>query len=357
MLPHQIAMPCAQQLALPAIDWNCNGLLTPAPLGWDINGDGFTHILLRGFQDWPALIFHGGGRIGTGAARADIILSESNVIEPSTDEIENSVPLDIRQQTQCSIEENVTLSPETGGAPPLIVTFDATASTAPCGTIVSYSWDFGDNTTGSGPTVMHTYAAPGTYIAKLSMTDSNGNTNLVQLDHVVNIPCSFSISQASQSFTSAGGPGHTDVTSLADCDWTVASNNSWIVIVSGDTGSGSGPVDFEVRENFRLGSRQGTIAIADQTFTVTQFGNCSFSISPQSQSFGSGGGTGSVSVTVSDNCDWAAVSNVGWITITSGSGGVGNGSVTFSVAPNSGPIRTGTMTIAGLTFTVKQKPG
>jgi len=53
---------------------------------------------------------------------------------------------------------------------------------------------------------------------------------------------------------------------------------------------------------------------------------------------------------------WTAVSNVSWITITAGSNGTGSGTVSYSVAPYGGPPknRTGTMTIAGKTFTVKQ---
>ena len=48
----------------------------------------------------------------------------------------------------------------------------------------------------------------------------------------------------------------------------------------------------------------------------------------------------------------AATTN--WITVTSGASGNGNGSVEFSVKKNSGDARTGTLTIAGRTFTVRQ---
>ena len=52
----------------------------------------------------------------------------------------------------------------------------------------------------------------------------------------------------------------------------------------------------------------------------------------------------------------AGVSNVSWITITSPCCGIGNGTVAYTVAPNSGTTgRGGTITIAGKTFTVKQK--
>jgi hypothetical protein len=84
-------------------------------------------------------------------------------------------------------------------------------------------------------------------------------------------------------------------------------------------------------------------------------GTCTFSISPTSASQPASGGTGSVSVTASAGCNWTAVSNAAFITITAGSSGTGNGTVTYSVANNTATTsRTGTLTIAGLTFTVTQ---
>src|SRR5262249_2433818 len=55
-------------------------------------------------------------------------------------------------------------------------------------------------------------------------------------------------------------------------------------------------------------------------------------------------------------CSWSAASNVGWITITSGASGSGNGSVNYSVA-SYGTIsghRQGTLTVAGQTGTIDQ---
>ena len=49
------------------------------------------------------------------------------------------------------------------------------------------------------------------------------------------------------------------------------------------------------------------------------------------------------------------MSNVPWITITGGSSGTGNGTVSYTVAANpEASARTGTLTIAGQTFTVTQ---
>ncbi len=59
----------------------------------------------------------------------------------------------------------------TAGQP---VAFDGTSSTDSDGTIVMYSWTFGDGATGAGPAPAHTYAAPGTYAIALTVTDDGG---------------------------------------------------------------------------------------------------------------------------------------------------------------------------------------
>jgi PKD repeat protein len=58
------------------------------------------------------------------------------------------------------------------------VQFDGTGSFDPDGgAIVSYEWDFGDGTTGSGATPTHSYATAGTYSVSLTVTDDEGVTD------------------------------------------------------------------------------------------------------------------------------------------------------------------------------------
>ncbi len=84
---------------------------------------------------------------------------------------------------------------------------------------------------------------------------------------------------------------------------------------------------------------------------------CSFSISPASATFQSAGGTGNITVTATGtDCARTAASNQDWTAITGGGDGTGSGIVSYSVAANTGTtVRSGTITVAGQTFTVNQK--
>ena len=62
----------------------------------------------------------------------------------------------------------------TSGIAPLAVTFDGSGSSDADGAVVSYAWTFGDGTGASGATASHTYATPGSYSAKLTVTDDRG---------------------------------------------------------------------------------------------------------------------------------------------------------------------------------------
>jgi YVTN family beta-propeller protein len=59
----------------------------------------------------------------------------------------------------------------TAGEP---ATFNGSGSSDPDGTVSSYAWAFGDGAVATGVSTAHTYAAPGTPVATLSVTDNEG---------------------------------------------------------------------------------------------------------------------------------------------------------------------------------------
>ncbi len=59
----------------------------------------------------------------------------------------------------------------------LVVNFDASSSSDSDGSIVSYDWNFGDETTASGVIANHTYTVAGTYLVTLTVTDNEGATS------------------------------------------------------------------------------------------------------------------------------------------------------------------------------------
>ncbi|MCA4133607.1 PKD domain-containing protein [Arthrobacter sp. M4] len=61
----------------------------------------------------------------------------------------------------------------------LAASFNGTGSSDSDGTIANYAWNFGDNTSGTGSTASHTYAAAGTYQVTLTVTDNGGATGTI----------------------------------------------------------------------------------------------------------------------------------------------------------------------------------
>ncbi len=168
--------------------------------------------------------------------------------------------------------------------------------------------------------------------------------------------CVFAVNPLTVQAPAAAGTGQISVSTVAGCSWSATSGSSFITITSGASGTGNGTVNYSVAANNTTGSRTGTLTVAGQTVTITQAApvSCAYAINPLSASISNAGGTGSIAVSTTSGCQWTAVSNASFITVTSGASGTGSGTVNYSVAANTGAARSGTLTVAGQTFTVNQ---
>ena len=166
--------------------------------------------------------------------------------------------------------------------------------------------------------------------------------------------CSFALSSITAQFASEGGSGKVSVAAATGCTWSAAANADWIQVTGGATGAGNGEVAFNVAPSTSGAVRTGTLTIAGQTFTVTQAAGCTFTLSPASVQMPAEGGTGKVGIAAAAGCSWSAASTAEWIEVTSELRGSGSGEIAYRVAANGGAARTGTLTVGGQTFTVRQ---
>lgn len=171
--------------------------------------------------------------------------------------------------------------------------------------------------------------------------------------------CAFEISPATFTITQASGASRTIAvtnTQGPSCGWTAVSNNNFLSITNGSSGTGSGTVTVQVAST-GVQRRQGTLTVAGRTVTVIQEGTpCTFDVTPETASVPGTGGTATLRVVNAqgNDCGWTAASNSSFLTVSAGSSGTGSGSVTVSVAANSGSARTGSLTIADEVVTIIQ---
>ena len=217
-------------------------------------------------------------------------------------------------------------------------------------------------TVGSGPTgrgngSVRLVVARNTGPARAGTVTVAGRQVRVEQQAAPVLACSYSIKPT--SYNAGRGPDNVVVQVVAPdgCGWTARSTPSWVTVPDGASGSGSGTIRLVVGANSGP-PRAATITIAGIAFTLTQEGaapECSNSIDPTSRTVGPDRSDVNVEVRTASGCAWTAVSNDAWIDVADGSGGTGNGHVHLRVDSNTTmATRTGTVAIAGQTFTVQQ---
>ncbi len=145
----------------------------------------------------------------------------------------------------------------------LVASFNGSGSSDPDGTISAYAWNFGDNTTGTGATPQHTYAAAGTYSVTLTVTDNAGATNAVTKPVTVTAAAGNQPPVAAFTSSSLDLTVSVDGSGSSDPDGTIASY-TWAF---GDGSSGTGVTSSHTYA--AAGSYQVTLTVKDDKGATT----------------------------------------------------------------------------------------
>lgn len=81
----------------------------------------------------------------------------------------------------------------------------------------------------------------------------------------------LTFSPQTASVSAAGGPGSVTINTGNGCTWSYYTDSSWIQIVNPGTGSGTGPIGYNIANNVGL-PRSGHIYVSNQAFTISQAG-------------------------------------------------------------------------------------
>jgi WD40 repeat protein len=211
----------------------------------------------------------------------------------------------------------------------------------------------GASGTGAG-TVQYSVAANTASTSRAATITAAGQSVSVQQGGMF---CVYGLNKNAMAFSSGGGSGVVSVSAPSGCTWAASSSVPWIHVLTRAIGTASDTFEFVVPANTTTGGRSGTLTVSGQTLSISQDAGCGFTVSPLSAGVAGISTSGAVTVTASGtSCPWTATSNASWLTINSGASGSTSGSVTYTVAANNGPTRSGTLTIAGFTHTVTQAP-
>ncbi len=157
--------------------------------------------------------------------------------------------------------------------------------------------------------------------------------------------CTYSLSPTRAEYSKDEADGHVSVRAPAGCAWTAVSDESWLTVTSGRSGSGDGTVSYSVARNTSAIDRSAKIAIADQVFALSQAGDtgiCTFSVSPVQFEPCMPAGSVSARVTTAAGCSWTANPDASWLKVSRTSGtGSADLTITFSEnynAPRDGKV-------------------
>jgi Viral BACON domain/Putative binding domain, N-terminal len=220
------------------------------------------------------------------------------------------------------------------------------------------------------------------YVVQANPVGTARHGRLMVAQHAIDIAeaaaaCRYDVSPSAMSVDAPAQQVSIALTATAGCQWMVRADAPWIGTTAPASGTGSATLQIAITAN--TGSaRAGAVTIGNATVHVTQAAlvtpapaptpqppspapsptpptpTCADTIKPTWYNAGHGPDGVTVNVTAAGGCTWTTSASASWVTIASGRGGTGNGSVLLTIPANNGPARTALVTIAGNTFTLTQ---
>ncbi|MDZ4858777.1 MAG: M12 family metallo-peptidase [Candidatus Hydrogenedentes bacterium] len=173
------------------------------------------------------------------------------------------------------------------------------------------------------------------------------------------LTCTYQFSSSNVTYSGAGGSGTVSLLSSSPCFWSLESDQPWLQITSNGSGSGTKVVGYTVLPNETLSSRTANLIVEGTLTTFFVFQGpveCGYDFDPNNVVISASGGTGVVSLDTQAPCEWTAVSDQSWLTLTSATSGTGDANIQYSVdATTSGFARTAHISVGDVEFLVAQE--
>lgn len=342
-------------LALPALAQQCSFSLSPPSANFSAaGGTGLITIVASNNScsrtatsgvEWITISF---GQIGDGGGTVGY------TVRPNTSPNQRSASIQIAGQaftvTQAAASCEFVLNPSSATVP-------AAGSSGSFDVTSSCTWNASTTapwiTVSSSAGRVNWTAAPNTTTTQRSaaITVGNASFTLTQPGQ-----CVFTFTTSQASFSAAGGSGTITIDASNNaCERPASSTVPWITLLSGQTGTGDGSIQFTVAPNPSASPRNGAIQIGSQSVAIGQFGSaCQYTLTPPQITVPVSGAAGSFAVATS--CEWTPISNSAWLVITSGrTATTGAGTVSYAATANPEPHpRSGAIQIGNVLFIISQ---
>ena len=339
----------------------CSFALIPSSLAVSASGGSGTIGLAASNSSctWTASGLSASPNSGTGSALVGITIPvNTNALSRVLTATIGGLTLTVNQSggdCMVALDSSAASYGSGGGSGAVVVT---TTSGCGYGTVLGPSWISvtSGGSGGSSGTLLYSVQPNPTTFPRSGALVIGGQPFLISQEALA---CSITLdtSGLGSPYGPGGGSGNIGVTANGgNCSWTASSDGAWASVSPG-SGTGNGTVFVNVTSNgLNPASRLANLLVGGTTIPLNQLGTaCTYSLQSLTASVPGLGGGGAVGVVTAPACTWSSATNSPtWLSITS-SGSAGSADVQFvaQANPSTAP-RSGTLTVAGLAYTVNQ---